>query len=310
MKHDPSDAKRESRSVDFKRSFDPTSAGDWCEMVKDFVAFANSGGGTILVGVENNGTVSGEDVSAVLGIDPATFTDKIAKYTSVQFSDIGVAEASREGHPIAKITIGPSRSPIVFSSPGTYAVSEIKQKTAFGIGTLYVRHGAKSEPATSSDLSEIIERQLQSVRKEWMAGVRKVVNAPPHSIVSVLPAEVTVSNAPDAAPVRITSDSSAPAYRIVDPDVTHPWRQKELIAEVNKSVRPEHAINQFHIKALRHLYSIDDNPQYFHKSRFSAPQYSPALASWALEHYVKDTSFFSKAREEFMSRSAIDRLLG
>jgi len=38
-------AKRESKSVEFKETFDPTSPGDWCEVVKDIVAIANSGGG-------------------------------------------------------------------------------------------------------------------------------------------------------------------------------------------------------------------------------------------------------------------------
>lgn len=37
-------AKRESKYVDFKRQFDPASAGEWCEIIKDVVAMANSGG--------------------------------------------------------------------------------------------------------------------------------------------------------------------------------------------------------------------------------------------------------------------------
>lgn len=52
-------AKRESKTVDFKSSFDPESNGDWCELIKDFVAIANSGGGVILIGVADDGTASG-----------------------------------------------------------------------------------------------------------------------------------------------------------------------------------------------------------------------------------------------------------
>jgi len=48
-------AKRESKAVDFKRSFDPASVAEWCELIKDIVAMANSGGGTILIGVNNDG---------------------------------------------------------------------------------------------------------------------------------------------------------------------------------------------------------------------------------------------------------------
>lgn len=37
-------AKRESKFVDFKRSFNPAEGGEWCELIKDIVAMANTGG--------------------------------------------------------------------------------------------------------------------------------------------------------------------------------------------------------------------------------------------------------------------------
>ena len=33
-------AKRESKYVDFKRSFDPDSNGEWCELIKDIALVA------------------------------------------------------------------------------------------------------------------------------------------------------------------------------------------------------------------------------------------------------------------------------
>jgi hypothetical protein len=298
-------AKRESKSVDFKRSFDQDSAGDWCELLKDLVAMANSGGGVVLIGVDNDGSCPGDSaVNKVLAVDPAVITDKVAKYTGVQFDDFTISQAERDGQSIAAITVGAALKPLVFERPGTYAVADGKQKSAFGVGTLYVRHGAKSEPATSEDLARIIERQIQQVRKDWMAGVRKVVNAPIGSAVSVLPPEVRQSDSPDASPIRITQDPAAPEYRLVDPDITHPWRQKELLAEVNKSLMEEHRINQFDVLAVKHLYDVDADPRYFHKSRFGAPQYSPGFASWLLEQYARDPRFFEKAREEYKRRRA------
>jgi predicted HTH transcriptional regulator len=52
---DPTKSKSESRSIDFKSTFNPDSAADWCELIKDIVAIANSGGGSILVGVDDEG---------------------------------------------------------------------------------------------------------------------------------------------------------------------------------------------------------------------------------------------------------------
>lgn len=49
----------ESTTVDFKTSFDPQSKGDWCELIKDIIAMTNSGGGSLIVGVADDGSFSG-----------------------------------------------------------------------------------------------------------------------------------------------------------------------------------------------------------------------------------------------------------
>jgi len=74
-------AKRESRYLDFKEQFDPSASGEWCELVKDLVAMANSDGGVIVVGVRNNGRPSRADLKAILDLDPAKITDQIFSYT-------------------------------------------------------------------------------------------------------------------------------------------------------------------------------------------------------------------------------------
>ena len=58
----PEEAANERRQVDFKGAFDTGQAGDWCEVIKDIVAMANSGGGALVIGVKNDGTPSGYDV--------------------------------------------------------------------------------------------------------------------------------------------------------------------------------------------------------------------------------------------------------
>lgn len=296
-------AKRESKTVDFKRSFDPGNTGEWCELVKDLVAMANSGGGAVVIGREDDGSI-GPPGSAgpLLALDPAQITDKVARYTGVQFDDFGITEGVRDGRPVGVLVVGPSPRPLVFEKPGTYPVSEGKQKSAFSVGTVYVRHGAKSEPATSSDIARIIERVVQAMRKEWLAGVRRVVNAPTGSKVTVLPRGVTQSRDPRATPIRITSDLTAPEYRLVDPDATHPWRQKELIAALIAGLPEGTRINQFDIQAVRHVYSIDSEARFFYKGKFGSAQYSAEFRDWLLEEYEADSAFFAKAREEFARR--------
>jgi predicted HTH transcriptional regulator len=76
------EAKRESKHLDFKASFDSDSAQDWCEVTKDIVAMANSGGGLIVVGVSDNGRNSGADVSSFASVDPAVITLPTSTFTT------------------------------------------------------------------------------------------------------------------------------------------------------------------------------------------------------------------------------------
>ena len=64
-------AKRESKYIDFKSRLDLSEPHSWCEIVKDIVAMANSGGGVLLIGLDNKGMPTGFDPSQVLDLDEA-----------------------------------------------------------------------------------------------------------------------------------------------------------------------------------------------------------------------------------------------
>lgn len=91
--------KRESKTLDFKATIDLESTRDWGEVVKDMVAMANSGGGVIVVGVDDRGLLSGADVSALAQLDPAKITDKVSKYTGEQFQGFDVEAAPNTPSP-------------------------------------------------------------------------------------------------------------------------------------------------------------------------------------------------------------------
>jgi len=290
-------AKRESKYIEFKERFDPDSPQEWCEIIKDIVAIANSGGGIILVGVRNNGIPSGFDVTSVLSLDPAKLTDKIAKYTGEQFSQFEIGEIDKDGHKVGVLKIYGVSVPMIFIQPGTYDIGGGRQKTAFGRGTVYFRHGAKSEPGNSNDLRKIIERELESIRKSWLGNIRKVVKAPAGYHVQMLPPQVVESTLPTATTIRIVDDPSAPTYRKVDPDHTHPHRQKEVIKLVNERLGGRKTINAYDVLCVRRVYRIDEKtPQYYHKSKYASPQYSDAFVDWLVNCYEEDNSFFDKTR--------------
>src|SRR5260221_2795616 len=91
---------RESKYVEFKRELDAASEADWCELVKDLVALANSGGGAVGIGLDNRGLPTGFDPSGVLGVDPAHVADRIHRYTGVHFGDIEIVRAEKGGQAV------------------------------------------------------------------------------------------------------------------------------------------------------------------------------------------------------------------
>ena len=186
--------------------------------------------------------------------------------------------------------------PLIFTAPGTYDVGGGKQKTAFSAGTVYFRHGAKSEPGTSDDLRAVLERELSRIRGSWLDGIAKVVTAPPGSTVSVLPGEVSLSGKEGATGIRLVNDETAPAFRAMRTDLLYPHRQKEVVAQVNELLGA-HVISAHDVLSVRKAHAVESQPTFFYKPQYSSPQYSQAFVVWMVEQYRSDSFFFAKARE-------------
>jgi len=65
-------AKRESKHVEFKQGFDPGSAREWCELIKDLAAIGNSGGGIIVFGLDIAGYRRANRSRELLPLTPQT----------------------------------------------------------------------------------------------------------------------------------------------------------------------------------------------------------------------------------------------
>ena len=285
-------ADHETTLIEFKEGFDVNSAQEWCEIIKDIVAIANTGEGVIVFGPNDNGTPSGKDVTAFLALDSADVIDKIHKYTNRQFAEFVIQRCAKLGNTLAALIIQKVPIPLVFEKPGTYDAGGGKQRAAFSVGTVYFRHGAKSEPGNTDDLRWSFERLLSEVRESWLQNVRQVIEAPLGSTV------VTISpgSDPAALPVRITNDPNAPIIGGISPDRTHPFRQKELIEAINQKLPPDRHINQYDVQCIRKLYDIESNVAFHYLPKFGGHQYSPTFADWVIEKFKADISFFEKAR--------------
>lgn len=304
-------AKRESQSIESKGRFDPTSAREWCEILKDLVAISNSGGGAIIAGLHSDGIPSQDDISEVIAIDPASISDQVLRYTRIQFSSFEIFEDTKDGWPILILKIDASVVPMVFTKPGTYEIDGTKrqqQRTAFSQGQVYFRHGAKSEPGNSEALGRVIERNLKNTKKAWLDGVKKVTAAPNGSIFSITPRDIQENPSSDSFRVRVVDDPDAPGFRPVSPDESHPYRQSELIDLAKLSVPDGTPLNSYEFFMAKELYRIHENEDFCYRHKYGSPQYSDACLQWFFDNLSNEPGFFKNARDAY--REVIDQVEG
>jgi len=134
------EAKRSSKRVELKESFDPSSSGAQLELVRDVAAMANSGGGVVVLG--------GGDV------DEELIHEQLARYAEPEFEAFTLEEVTRGGRPAAAVVVEAAVTPLVFTRQGRHRSANGGEHIAFTRGGLYFRHGAKSEPATGADVSK------------------------------------------------------------------------------------------------------------------------------------------------------------
>jgi hypothetical protein len=266
-------AKRASKYVVLRAAFDPENGGDWRELMRDLSALANSGGGVVVV----------DDARPVLELGAARIADALVAQVGESFRAIETHELQRDddGVAAAAIVVGAaSAAPLVIE------------------GTPYFRHGGKSRPATSADLRTFIERRLALQRRELLAGVKKVITAPSGAEIVAIQRTDTAG---EPSRIQITTDDDAPVYGRIDPDATHPFRQKELLKQINARLPEAARINAYDMVAVRKTLGIDHetHPQFVHLFHYGGVQYSEAFVDWIVHEYGRDTGFFDQARRRY-----------
>jgi hypothetical protein len=283
------EARRSSKRVALRDSL------DYVELVRDVAAMANSGGGVIVL-------------HGVAAVDEELLHEQLERYAEPEFESFTVEPLTREARPSTAVVVeGVRNSPLVFTRTGRVEGEHV----AFVRGGLYFRHGAKSEPATGADVRGFIKRQLDATRSQWLANIRQVMLAPDGAEVAVVE---TAERDEEGRPtlIRLTTDPHAPLYGQVDPDQSHPYRQKEVIREVNARLDGQ-AVNAFDVLSVRRVHAITEEtrPEFVHVPKFGSPQYSDAFVDWLLAENERDPQFFARAKTKYLAtrprrRSAAD----
>ncbi len=164
---------RESAKLDYKRSFDLTSTRDAVELTKDAVAMANTAGGYIVLGVEDDGGVVGFNPGRGARLDEATLRKKVGKFIGVGLELFVGNSFTVDEKPVTVVTILKSaHSPIVFVKSGQYTPDGGKRSIdVFRSGDVFVRHGSASECWNQNDVATIYARVVEREKERWLREV-------------------------------------------------------------------------------------------------------------------------------------------
>jgi hypothetical protein len=290
-------ARRESKNIEFKAEFNPTDAAASIELLKDIVAIANSGGGVIVIGLDNDGEPTGSNVAPVVQHDHARYCDLVHKYTLQHFADFEVFEQSKSGSPIALFLINAPDFPLVFQKPGQYAVNNNQQqKTAFGQGTLYFRHGAKSEHGTTDDLRTFFEKRMREIQEMLLGNIKQVVEAPRGSTLQMVNSAIALPIAGPDVQVRLTNDPNAPAVVAVDKGRLCPHRQKDVLRMLRERIPDGPTLTSHDLVSINSAHNVQDREDLCWKPDFSSKQYSDAYVDWIVDQIQGGPTFLRDAR--------------
>lgn len=260
-----------------------------------------------MIGVNNAGDCSGANVKPVLDHDHAKYCDLIKKYTMQHFSDFEVVDAKRDGQAVAVFLINAPDSPLVFEKVGTCAIDAKQQHTAFSQGTVYFRHGAKSEPGTSDDIRKFIEKRVQEMSQTLVKGLRKLPSAPRGAELRVVPRGIRAISPEGAVPVRLSNNPDARGILVTDRHEMFPYRQKEVMGRLQESLPKGSRLNAYDIQAINKVYKIAGNENLSWKPTFSSRLYSDAYVEWIADHVSQDGDFLQDVRNRFRKINSKDQ---
>jgi hypothetical protein len=164
----------------------------------------------------------------------------------------------------------------------------------FNLGPVADR--ADAEAVSMPGTSTTIERSFEGVsERDWVELFRRIAAMERGGRVTL-----TVTIEPNDVkrppePVRIVTDPAAPALQPQDVDRLYPWRQKDLVRELNQRIG-RRMLNSYDVQAVRRHHRLDERPDFVFNLHGAGRRYSPAVAEWMMDEYRHDAEFFHQAR--------------
>ncbi len=159
----------EHEKLDYKRLIDLDEKHDEVEITKDIAAMLSTGGGSLLLGADDNGIPSSDFTKELYDkFDETKLRGKLKRYINEPF-EVRVSGAQIDGHYFRLIECDEYEDGfVVIKSIGQYNVGGQRDKVIFVPGDVFVRHGSASEKWQQHDIKRIVKSQVDKVKVNWI----------------------------------------------------------------------------------------------------------------------------------------------
>lgn len=211
----------EDDRVDYKQTVDLDSEKEWLGVTKDISAFANTRGGYLVFGVDDETKKAiglSRSVQSVLK-DANNIQLKINRHLEPDITMIRSKAFRIDGKSIVVIYIPQSAHVTHFiKKDGVFKYPSGTSKTMLHQGTFYVRRSASNHLADSRDLDDVIDRRVDKFRDALLDKVARVVKSPADSNLFILSKDpeddagerFIIEDSPDSIPVKGMSFTVSP----------------------------------------------------------------------------------------------------
>jgi hypothetical protein len=168
------------------------------------------------------------------------------------------------------------------------------------------------DPATHSLDSAVVRRRMSTETVKWLKNFQDVIKRKMEDFEDgrermYIPINLNLAivKNPDRADIVISAGGTGTDVLLInvakDFDKTHPYRQKEVIQEVNKRSSSSRKVNSHDILCIRRAHNIDGRSDMCHKPKFGSPQYSDTFVQWIVDQHRQSPDFFDRARAKSKS---------
>lgn len=156
-------------------------------------------------------------------------------------------------------------------------------------------------PSVKRRLGKDVAAYLAQIQKKIQAEFTTLQRSPEFSIG--VEYKLVLTKKPGDADIVLSTGEKGASARVVqvakDPSVSHPHRQKELLAALTSALAGAVTVNQHDVQCVNKVHGVKKRPDWFYQGKVvgSPSQYSQAFVDWIVERVKQDPLFFVNARE-------------